>query len=246
MPQPTTCDVQDLLDSSSALFSEFQKNSNCDEDCQKKKEVASLTKNLNDAKNNLNNADSNYEAANKSLIVAKHGRGYYNNLTNEQEKEKRKRELETNISSFIHAVNSTNIEINSLKTQIDNFNLIKKLFENNRINDTLNDIFGFSVTPNVLKGEVQEGFENQDLETLNRKIYYEYKKNNFGKTVNRILYILYYILVIATTIYLFTYNFKIEKNKKIMITIFLFLYPFMKFFIIIIYDIFKIIFRFIT
>lgn len=238
---PTTCDVKELLDNATTLFNDYQTKSSVNSEQQ---ELLALEVDLDKTKTTLSTAQSNYEGANKTYVIAKHGQGYYDRMQSEEAKERRKKELEANIEVFIQSLNSSNMEIESLKMEIDNLNLIKKLFENNKVNDNLEDLFGFTLSPGILKGELgQEPFET--LETINRKVYYEYNKNKFTNTLKRILYILYYFLSILAIIYLFTNNFKnIDRKKKIIITILLFLYPFLKFFVIIIYDILKIIFRF--
>jgi hypothetical protein len=118
----------------------------------------------------------------------------------------------------------------------------------------LSDIFGIEVPASALKSDFQENFENLedfenklDMDTLNRKIWYEFNKNARNEQINKILYIVYYVILLAMSIYLFTREFTtIDKNKKIVLCVLFFLYPYLKFLLLGIYNVFIIVYRFVT
>jgi hypothetical protein len=238
-PSLSQSDVNDLLDKASSLFSEVQ-SMPCDETCQEQKLMEEIATNLDNAKDNYTTAESKYNAARKEYIIGHSGPSYYKKVESDQNRKNLEALVQENIDYFLVAMNATEKEINLLKTEIDNLNLMKKLVSNNT-NVALMDVFGFDVSPTVLNSI--EGFE-PDLNTLNRQIYYESNKNERTSVLNRILYIIYYILFLVSVFMIYKHEMKLL--NKILIECVFFFYPFLTFFFKILYNIFIIIIRFVT
>lgn len=243
-------DMDNLLSKADSLFTAVTTEQPCDDDCQERKLMEEISTNLDNAKDEYANAESKYKAAKKEYIVGRNGPSYYKNLETEENKKNLEKEVQENVDYFLVAMNATEKEINSLKNEIDNLNLIKQISSNN-VNVSLRDIFGFDISPSALR----EGFENQpnkyppqnpiqDLNTLNRKIYYETNKKERSNLLHKILYIVYYILALIAIVSLYYSNVNIYK-KVIYGVIFIF-YPFLMIFLKFFYNIFKIIFNFVV
>jgi len=193
-PTLSESDISNLLSKADSLFTSVITEQPCDEACQERELMDKIATNLDNAKDDYTNAESKYNAAKKEYIVGHNGPSYYKNMESEEKKKKLEREIQENIDYFLVTMNASEKEVISLKNEIDNLNLIKKMSLNN-INVSLRDIFGFDIAPSALK----EGFETQteNLATLNRKIYYETNKNKQGNLINKILYIIYYLIFIV-------------------------------------------------
>jgi len=143
------------------------------------------------------------------------------------------------------------MEIDSLSKSINHLDLIKKLYETNNVTATLDDVFGVQIPASSLRGDISESFEgmnsNLDKQTIDRKIIYEYNSNNTKSNINRILYIIYYIILLYIGVFLFRHEFKnLDRNRKIAICIGFLIYPYLKKVFIGIYNIFIIIIRFVS
>lgn len=246
MPCPSfsAFDITKLLDKAKSLFSDIQ-DSPYNEESTERQLMEEIATNLDNAKDDYTNSEAKYNAAKKEYIIGHSGPAYYKNMETEEKRKKLERLVQENVDYFLIAMNATEKEINSLKNQINHLNLIKQLFKDNT-NIALKDIFGIDISPNALNNLHVEGFETQteDLNTINRKIYYENHKNERGYLLNTILYIIYYILFLVTVYYL--YKNKMNIYTKILIGVFFLLYPYILFFLRILYGIFKIIFQFVV
>ena len=230
-------DIDGLLSKAGSLFTAVTTDEPCDEACQEKKLLEEISTNLDNAKDEYSNAELKYNAAKKEYIIGHNGPSYYKNMESGENKKNLEKEIQENVDYFLVAMNATEKEINLLKNEIDNLNLIKQLSSNN-VNVSLMDIFGFDIAPSAL-----EGFE-PDLNTLNRKIYYETNKNERGNLLHKILLIVYYLFVLAAIVSLYYSSISIYK-KVIYGTVFVF-YPFLIGVLTFIYNIFKIIFNFVV
>lgn len=231
-------DIDGLLSKAGSLFTTVTTDEPCDEACQEKKLLEEISTNLDNAKDEYSNAELKYNAAKKEYIVGHNGPSYYKNMESEENKKNLEKEIQENVDYFLVAMNATEKEINLLKNEIDNLNLIKQISSNN-VNVSLMDIFGFDIAPSALR----EGFE-PDLNTLNRKIYYETNKNDRGNLLHKILLIVYYLFALTAIVSLYYSSISIYK-KVIYGTVFIF-YPFLIVVLRFIYNIFKIIFNFVV
>jgi hypothetical protein len=253
-PQPSAEDIDAMLGKVNTLVANVQEATSCDEECQNQRAFEVLKTKLEDAKANQEHADENYNNANRAVIINQFGVTHYNNLEEKKKQENIEKKIQANIDYFLIALNSTKVEVKSLEKEMDSLNLIKKMYENNNVTNTLSDIFGIEVPASALKSDFQENFENLedfenklDMDTLNRKIWYEFNKNARNEQINKILYIVYYVILLAMSIYLFTREFTtIDKNKKIVLCVLFFLYPYLKFLLLGIYNVFIIVYRFVT
>jgi hypothetical protein len=253
-PQPSAEDIDAMLGKVNTLVANVQEVTSCDEECQNQRAFEVLKTKLEDAKATREHADENYNNANRAVIINQFGVTHYNNLEEKKKQENLEKKIQANIDYFLIALNSTKVEVKSLEKEMDSLNLIKKMYENNNVTNTLSDIFGIEVPASALKSDFQENFENLedfenklDIDTLNRKIMYEFNKNARNEQINKILYIVYYVILLAMAIFLFTREFtNIDKNKKIVLCVLFFLYPYMKIFLLGIYNIFIIVYRFVT
>lgn len=236
-PTLSSSDIDNLLSKADSLFTAVTTEQPCDEACQERKLMEAIATNLDNAKDDYTNAESKYNAAKKEYIVGRNGPSYYNNMNSEEKKKKLEKDIQDNVDYFLIALNSSEKEINSLKNEIDNLDLIKEMSYNN-VNVSLRDIFGFDIAPSALK----EGFE-PNLNTLNRQIYYETNKNEKGHWINKILYIIYYLLFLVVVVSL--YYSKLNIYQKIIAGVIFLFYPFFMVVVKFIYSIFKIIFNFI-
>lgn len=196
--------------------------------------------NLADAKYNYSTAGPLLADAQKKYTINKYGKSYYTQTQNEESTQQLKNNVQDNIDYFLLALNSSEKELDLLNTNIHQLNLIKKLFSTN--SDTLNDIFGFDISPfefNEFNMNTQEGFETA---VVNRQIYYENNRISNIDMVNKILFVIYYILCI-----IFIVLYKSTVIIKIVVGSFFIIFPFLNIFVAIFvffYNIIKIISRF--
>ena len=236
-PTLSASDIDNLLSKANSLFTAVTTEQPCDEACQERKLMEAISTNLDNAKDDYTNAEAKYNAAKKEYIVGRNGPSYYSNMDSEEKKKKLEKDIQDNVDYFLIALNSSEKEINSLKNEIDNLDLIKEMSYNN-VNVSLRDIFGFDISPSALR----EGFE-PNLNTLNREIYYETNKSEKGHLLNKILYIIYYLLFLVVVVSL--YYSKLTIYKKIIVGVLFLFYPFFMVLVKFIYTILKIIFNFI-
>jgi hypothetical protein len=194
---------------------------------------------LADAKNNYATAGASLNAAKANYTINRYGRAYYYELQQEESARQLKINVEDNIEYFLLALNSSEKELDLLDSNINQLSLIKKIFSTTP--DSLNDIFGFDISPFDFKQFNMEGFETS---VLNRKIYYESERINNIDMINKILFFVYYILSIVSLGVLYNSTIK----GKILVGLFFIIYPFLNIFVFIFvffYNIFKIIYNFI-
>jgi len=251
-PQPSAADIKSMLDQANSLFANIQEQSSCDEECQNQRALDLLKTKLEDARAVRDNADEHYDNANREYIIGNSGTAYYTALEAKKKQEDLEKKAQANIDYFLIALNSTKTEAGSLEKELKYLELIKTMYENNNVTGTLNDVFGIEVPASLLRNDFTEGFETisdkkLDLETLNRKIMYEYTTNSHNENINKILYVIYYILLVCIGLFLFTREFKnIDRNKKIGICVLFLLYPYIKIVFSWLYNIYMVIYRFVV
>ena len=97
---------------------------------------------------------------------------------------------------------------------------MQEMHKNSGINKSLNDVFGITISPFE-----KEGFtEKPTLETINQQIKFSFRRNEIGKMINRILYVIFYILASFVIIYIFYYE-KLEQQTRIIVSIIILLLP---------------------
>lgn len=249
-PQPSPEDIKSMLSQANTLFNNIAEKTACDEECQNERAIDLLKTKLDDAKANRDGADEMYNNAERDYMIGHSGIDYYRNVEEKKNQEKLQKEIQANIDYFLIGLNSANLQVETLKKEMDYLDLVKDLLNRNTTTDTLSDIFGIEVSAASLQKDFIENFENIELEkldseTVNRKIKYEYEKNKNIEFITNILFYVYCIVSLGIIIYLYTRETSLTKYTKIYICIFLLLYPFLKY-LIFIYDLVMIIVRFIT
>lgn len=226
--------VNSLLAKADDLYSKVQTYSTTETDM-----MDELETKLADAKHNYATAGASLNAAKANYTVNKYGKAYYNELQQEESARQLKINVEENVEYFLLALNSSEKELDLLDSNISQLSLIKKIFSST--SDSLNDIFGFDISPFDFKQFKMEGFETS---VLNRKIYYETGRISNIDIINKILFFVYYVLCIVAIGVLYNSTIK----GKILAGLFFIIYPFLNIFVFIFvffYNIFKIIYNFI-
>ena len=192
-----------------------QQEKSCDSECQSQKILDNLKTNLDETKNNCDN----YDERQKEYMIQKHGISAYNQLEADKQNALMQKQNEEMTKSFIKKMSETTNKFDILQSDVNNLKLMQEMNDNSGVNKPLNDVFGITISS-------FEGFEEKPrtIETVNQEINFSFKKNELGKFINKILYIIYYILAILVIIYMFVYN-KFDVKYRIIIGIVIPLLP---------------------
>jgi hypothetical protein len=196
-PTPSESEIQALISQVNTLLANVTETQACDSECQKQRILDNLKTNLEESTDSYTSCEAKYKGDEKAYIVQKYGISYYN----EQESKKKNDLLQSQkkmlIDSFMEKMAETNNNFDILQNDVNHLKLIQNMYANTGVNKSLNDIFGITISP-------FEGFRT--LETLNQEITFSFKKNETGKFINMILYIIFYILALLIIIYMIVYK----------------------------------------
>ena len=210
-PTPSESEINSMIGKVDDLLAKVTNTQSCDSECQQTRILDSLKTELDDSQDNYTTCESRHKTAEKSYIIQKYGINYYNNQQNTERKKAEDEKTQKMIDLFLKKLTETNSNFDTLKNDVDHLNLIQDLYKNTGVSKTLYDVFGISISP-------FEGF--QTLSTINQEIKFSYNRNQTGKSINKFLYIAYYILCVSLLIYFFL------KGKNTEIFIGLLLLPF--------------------
>ena len=201
-PTPSESDIQALISQVNTLLANVTETQSCDSECQKQRILDNLKTNLEESTDNYTSCEAKYRGDEKAYIVQKYGISYYNEQESKRKNELLESQKQMLIDSFMEKMVETNNNFDILQNDVNHLKLIQNMYANTGVNKTLNDIFGINISP----------FEEfRTLETLNQEITFSFKKNETGKFINMILYMIFYILAILIIIYMIVYKtFKME------------------------------------
>lgn len=184
----------------------------CGPSCQKMKVTNELHQNYLDAETNLQTAPIQVEETKKKYYVYSEGETYYNDMMETELKEKANKiasKIKTNFNEEINGANTMNSFLN---TEIVNSEYTKELLEefiikNKRLKEQLKDSRG-------------------DILTNDRKTYYETEAFNKLKSWYTFFWYIYYVLTFVLILSLFLSPNDLSKQKKIIISILVFFFPY--------------------
>lgn len=212
----TAKQIEEQIDKVMAVAQNVQQEKSCDSDCQAQRTLDALKTNLDETKNSCDN----YAELHKQYTIQKFGVSGYNQMESEKNNVLLQKQNEELIKSFIEKITKTTIQFDKLQNDVNNLKLMQEMHENSGFNKSLNDVFGITISP-------FEGFtveKNRTLETINQEIKFSYKKNEIGKFINKILYIIFYILASLIILYMFSYK-KNDIKYRIVISIIILFLP---------------------
>lgn len=196
----------------------------CDANCQKQQTLTELQNKLENAKANLSNAPSEYQVAKKNYLIQLNGSNVYNKTVEGDLTEKVDKIATTLQNNFDNNYQEVTTLLSNYQGTYVNLNnvidLLKKYIEENVL--LLHEIKNTS--SDVITNDRRTYYEDQGLENL--KKYYKWMK---------------YIYILMAFIYLiivYFYPNPMTNKSKIIIFIFIIIYPF------IINPIFRLIFKF--
>ena len=196
-PTPSESDIQALISQVNTLLANVTETQACDSECQKQRILDNLKTNLEESTDNYTSCEAKYRGDEKAYIVQKYGISYYNEQESKRKNELLESQKQMLIDSFMEKMVETNNNFDILQNDVNHLKLIQNMYANTGVNKTLNDIFGINISP----------FEEfRTLETLNQEITFSFKKNETGKFINMILYMIFYILAILIIIYMIVYK----------------------------------------
>ena len=196
-PTPSESDIQALIGQVNTLLANVTETQACDSECQKQRILDNLKTNLEESTDNYTSCEAKYRGDEKAYIVQKYGISYYNEQENKRKNGLLESQKQMLIDSFMEKMVETNNNFNVLQNDVNHLKLIQNMYANTGVNKSLNDIFGINISP----------FEEfRTLETLNQEITFSFKKNETGKFINMILYMIFYILAILIIIYMIAYK----------------------------------------
>lgn len=180
---------------------------------QRQQNIDNLEKKYLNAQTNLQTAPVQLESARKNYYVYKDGTPYYNSLL-EKDLVNKANELAVNIASKFNEETNNAYTMNSYyNTDVINSKNTIELYE-----EYLNK---------NIKLEKELNESHGDILTNDRKTYYESAAIDSAKKWNKILRIIYYILVFAYIISIFVSPNEMSRIKQVGLVVLLVLYPFL-------------------
>ena len=210
MTSLTVEQLEEQINNVISVAQNVQDEKSCDSDCQAQKTLDTLKTNLDQSKNSCDN----YNELNKNYTIQKYGISGYNQMEADKNNALMQQQNGELLNSFIEKMTKTKMQLDKLQNDANNLTLMQEMHENSGINKSLNDVFGITISPFE-----KEGFtEKPTLETMNQQIKFSFRKNEIGKIINRILYVIFYILASFVIMYIFYYG-KFEPQYRIIISI---------------------------
>lgn len=195
-PTPSDSEIASMIGQLDGLITKVTETQSCDADCQETQILDGLKTKLDDSTNNYTTCEASRDSAEKAYTIQKYGINYYNEQRDIENNKLSNDEKQSLIDLFLKKLTETNSNFDTLKNDVNHLNLIEDLYKNTGVNKTLYDVFGIDISPFE-----HEGFRT--IETLNQEIKFAFTKNQTGKTINKYLYIFYYIISAMIIIYLF-------------------------------------------
>jgi len=184
----------------------------CGPDCQKMKITDELKQKYLDAETNIQTAPIKLEQTKKNYYVYKEGRPFYDNMLEEELKQKAEKISELLGESFNEEVSSANTMNQYLNTALINSEYTSELFK--------------KYTSDNKELKLQLRNSRGDILTNDRKTYYETDALNQLQLWYRFWWYIYYILVIVFTIAIFVSPSQLTMVKKAVIFVLLIFYPY--------------------
>lgn len=184
----------------------------CGPDCQKMKITDELKQKYLDAETNVQIAPIKLEQTKKNYYVYKEGRPFYDNMLEEELKQKAEKISELLGESFNEEVSSANTMNQYLNTALINSEYTSELFK--------------KYTSDNQELKLQLRNSRGDILTNDRKTYYETEALTQLKLWYRFWWYIYYILILVFTIALFISPSQLTMVKKAVIFVLLIFYPY--------------------
>ncbi len=185
----------------------------CDSKCQYNKQANSLKQKYIDSQNNLATAPYQEQTAKKNYLVYTEGEVAYNEMMTEQYTAEADAAAAQYKTAFENASQDIEDKIQAYDTLLLSYNNSLELYNN------------YLQENEDLAKQLES--ESSDIITNNRKTYYQ---DQGIDTLNFIYYyvlrVVYIIVFICFTVFAFAYNSTLNSNKKIAITVALFILPF--------------------
>jgi len=184
----------------------------CGPDCQKMKITDELKQKYLDAETNIQTAPIKLEQTKKNYYVYKEGRPFYDNMLEDELKQKAEKISELLGESFNEEVSSANTMNQYLNTALINSEYTSELFK--------------KYTSDNQELKLQLRNSRGDILTNDRKTYYETDALNQLQLWYRFWWYIYYMLVIVFTIAIFVSPSQLTMIKKAVIFVLLIFYPY--------------------
>ena len=184
----------------------------CGPDCQKMKITDELKQKYLDAETNVQIAPIKLEQTKKNYYVYKEGRPFYDNMLEEELKQKAEKISELLGETFNEEVSSANTMNQYLNTALINSEYTSELFK--------------KYTSDNQELKLQLRNSRGDILTNDRKTYYETEALTQLKLWYRFWWYIYYILILVFTIALFISPSQLTMVKKAVIFVLLIFYPY--------------------
>jgi hypothetical protein len=184
----------------------------CGPDCQKMKITDELKQKYLDAETNIQIAPIKLEQTKKNYYVYKEGRPFYDNMLEEELKQKAEKISELLGESFNEEVSSANTMNQYLNTALINSEYTSELFK--------------KYTSDNQELKLQLRNSRGDILTNDRKTYYETEALTQLKLWYRFWWYIYYILILVFTIALFISPSQLTMIKKVVLFVLLIFYPY--------------------
>ena len=184
----------------------------CGPDCQKMKITDELKQKYLDAETNIQIAPIKLEQTKKNYYVYKEGRPFYDNMLEEELKQKAEKISELLGETFNEEVSSANTMNQYLNTALINSEYTSELFK--------------KYTSDNQELKLQLRNSRGDILTNDRKTYYETEALTQLKLWYRFWWYIYYMLVIVFTIALFISPSQLTMIKKVVLFVLLIFYPY--------------------
>jgi hypothetical protein len=197
--------INDLLNKSSEALL-------CGPDCQKTKITDELKQKYLDAETNVQIAPTKLEQTKKNYYVYKEGRPFYDNMLEEELKQKAEKISELLGESFNEEVSSALTMNQYLNTALINSEYTSELFKK------------YASENQELKLQLRNS--RGDILTNDRKTYYETDALNQLELWYKFWWYIYYILILVFTIALVVSPSQLTMIKKVVIFVLLLFYPY--------------------
>ena len=184
----------------------------CGPDCQKTKITDELKQKYLDAETNVKIAPTKLEQTKKNYYVYKEGRPFYDNMLEDELKQKAEKISELLGESFNEEVSSALTMNQYLNTALINSQYTSELFKK------------YSSENQELKLKLRNS--RGDILTNDRKTYYETDALNQLQLWYRFWWYIYYILILVFTIALVVSPSQLTMIKKVVIFVLLLFYPY--------------------
>lgn len=184
----------------------------CGPDCQKTKITDELKQKYLDAETNVKIAPTKLEQTKKNYYIYKEGRPFYDNMLEDELKQKAEKISELLGESFNEEVSSALTMNQYLNTALINSQYTSELFKK------------YSSENQELKLQLRNS--RGDILTNDRKTYYETDALNQLQLWYRFWWYIYYILILVFTIALVVSPSQLTMIKKVVIFVLLIFYPY--------------------